>query len=140
MSRGFYVSHWRRFSTLKIVGVHIPIDLVNSCCSIWLIPIRFSQEEIKSGCALFMFILSLLSRLLSTSVSGGPTHFFHAWLMLLHNCPSDFAHQKDPHDRKLDKLSVPFLPYTPWSLSVPSNTIWNGHSFWKESLKRTLTS
>ena len=31
---------------------------VNCYCSIKLFPIRFSQEGIKSGCALFMFIPS----------------------------------------------------------------------------------
>ena len=35
---------------------------VNCYCSIKLFPIKFSQEGIKSGCALFLFIPSLLMK------------------------------------------------------------------------------
>ena len=46
------------FSTLKLLVSIYLLLWVNCYCSIKLFPIKFSQEGIKSGCALFLFIPS----------------------------------------------------------------------------------
>ena len=48
-----------RFSTLKLLVSIYLLLWVNCYCSIKLFPIKFSQEGIKSGCALFLFIPSV---------------------------------------------------------------------------------
>ena len=65
----------------KIIGVHILVDWVNSCCSIWLGPIRFSQEGIKLGCAFFVFIPSEFSYMSKNSREIGYSHL----LPILHS-------------------------------------------------------
>ena len=57
-SRGFYFSHLGRFSTLKLLVSIYLLLWVNCYCSIKLFLIKFSQEGIKSDCALFLFIPS----------------------------------------------------------------------------------
>ena len=58
----FYFSHLGRFSTLKLLVSINLLLLVNCYYSIKLFPIKFSQKGIKSGCALFLFIPSVVFR------------------------------------------------------------------------------